>query len=125
MSATPQSQSIGVTNTIITAARQLMGFYDQFVQLQQQWNDNSVAQIIKAMSTVTLNSDGSLGTPDTVINNDNPIDLEKYPGLTRALSANHIIQIKAVVDGFVAYIDGQAVAATPDARQLLNLTVGG
>jgi hypothetical protein len=125
MAATLQSQSIGVVNSVVVSARQLMGFYDQFVQLQQQWNDNSVAQIIEAMETVALNSDGSIGAADPSPDNDHPIDPAKYPDFTRALSANQIIQIKGIVDGFVAYIDGQAVPATPSARQLLNLTVGG
>jgi hypothetical protein len=77
------------------------------------------------MSTVKVNADGSLGTADATPNANNPIDPAKYPGMTRAMSSTQITQMKTVLDGIVSYINGQALAANPGARAILNAAVGG
>jgi len=122
--ATPQTQAIEVTNGLILAAQQAMALYATLTALNQNWVDNAVPNTVAAFSTVALNGDGSLGAADSAPNTSHPIDTTKYP-LERAISSFEISQIKSVLDGFVAYINGQAVTTQPGAHAILNVAVGG
>ena len=125
MAATVQSQAIEGVNGGIGSAQQLMNLYVQLVHLKEIWQDVNVGQTISAMSTIKLNADGSLGAADTTPNAGNPIDTNKYPTLSRALSSTQIAQMKTILDGIVDYIEGRAVSAQPGARAILNTAIGG
>src|SRR5262245_47669551 len=125
MAATPQSQAIEVTNKLISAAQQLMTVYLMMVNIDAEWTDDQVAAYVSKMSTVAVNTDGSLGAADATPNVAHPIDVGKYTSLGRAMSSDQIAQLKTILDGIVQYVGGQSVAAQPGARAILNAAVGG
>jgi hypothetical protein len=121
---TPQTQAIQTANTLIEAAQLSMQLYTLMNTVDQQWNDLPIANTISKFATVALNPDGSLGTPDTTPNTNNPIDISKYQ-MERAISSFQLSQIKTVMDSFVAMINGQAVSANAGTRAILAVAVGG
>lgn len=124
MAATPQSQAVQNANGLIIAAAQLMQLYNTLIMLNAEWTDDQVANILAEMQTVPLNADGSLSdAPDAMPDRDNPIDPKL--GISRAISSAQIGQLKSTLDPIVAYINGNAVAANPGARAILNAAVGG
>jgi len=125
MAATQQSQAIQTANTIMGLAGQLLNIYQQMVILDAAWTDDAVAATIAAMGTTALNADGSAGAADGAANVAHPIDLSKYPALSRAVSSNQIGQAKTILDGIVSYVGGQAVTTQAAARGILNAVTGG
>ena len=125
MAATPQTQAIAVINQLENIAIQLMAVYQQMVVIDAAWTDNAMANTINALGTVTLNADGSTGAVDATPNTAHPIDPNKYPSLSRTLSAVQITQIKTTLDNVVTYVNGSAVSATASARAILNSASGG
>lgn len=125
MSTNPQSQAIQIVNQLIANSQQLMTLYQSMVTLDQQWTDDAAANTIAAMSTVTLNSDGSPGTADGSPNVAHPISPTTYPSLSRLISSNQIAQLKTILDGIVNYVGGSAVSTQASARPILNVAVGG
>jgi len=123
--ATVQSQAIAAANSNISGAQQLMTLYQQLIALQNVWTDVNVGNTLNALSTVALNTDGSLGAADATPNTAHPIDTSKYPSMSRALSSTQITQIKTILDGIVTYIQGGAVTTQPSARAILNQAIGG
>lgn len=119
---TSQTQAAAVANGLISAAQQLMAVYQLMTTLDAQWTDQSSATIIAAMPTAVQNADGSIGTADGSPNVAHPITLTL---LSRAISSNQIGQIKTIMDGIVAYVNGQAVTTQAGARAILNVAVGG
>lgn len=122
---TPQTQAIQVANQLIGAAQQVMSIYTLLSTLQGEWTDQGTANIVAALQTAALNTDGSLGAPDGAPNVNHPIDPRIYPVINRAISSNQVVQMKSILDGIVSYINGQALAAQPGARAILNVAVGG
>jgi hypothetical protein len=125
MAATVQSQAIGAANSSISGAQQIMTLYQQLTALQNVWTDVNVGATLNALGTVSLNADGSLGSADATPNTAHPIDPNKYPSMSRALSSTQITQIKSILDGIVTYIQGGAVTTQPAARAILNQAIGG
>jgi hypothetical protein len=126
MSVNPQTQSIAIANQLISLAGQFLSIYQQMVILDAAWSDNGVANIINALGTVALNTDGSLGTtPDGTPVVTHPINPTLYPNLIRSLSATQITQLKTILDNIVTYVNGSAVSATASARGILNSASGG
>lgn len=125
MAVTKQSQAIQTANGLIAAANQLMSLYQQMTILDAAWTDDGVANVIAAMGTVALNTDGSLGTADGAPNVANPLNPVTYPALARAISSNQIGQLKTILDAVVAYINGSAVSTQASARPILNAAIGG
>ena len=93
MSSTVQTQAIQATNDGIGAARTVMALYSQLVQLQELWTDVNVGTTVSSMATVALNPDGSFGAADTTPVATHPIDVSKYPGMSRALTSTEIEQM--------------------------------
>lgn len=125
MAVNPQTQAIAVINQLENLAIQLMSIYQQMVVLDAAWVDNSMANTINALGTVALNADGSTGAVDATPNTAHPIDPNKYPSLSRTLSATQITQLKTILDNIVTYVNGSAVSATASARAILNSAFGG
>jgi len=125
MAAGPGSQAIQISQQLMSASSTLMQLYTLIVTMDAQWTDQGVANSISSMATVTLNPDGSAGAADGTPNPNHPISPTVYPSLGRLISANEIEQVKTIIDGVVAYINGQAVAAQPGARAILNVAIGG
>ncbi len=125
MAATQQTQAIAIANQLIGLSSALMSIYTQMVVLDAAWTDQGVANVLNAMGTVALNTDGSNGAVDGTPNVTHPLDPAKYPTLSRSLSANQITSLKTVLDNIVTYVNGSAVSATASARAILNTTVGG
>jgi hypothetical protein len=125
MAVNPQTQAIAVINQLENLAIQLMAIYQQMVVLDAAWVDNSMANTINALGTVVLNADGSTGAADGTPNTAHPIDPNKYPSLSRTLSATQITQLKTILDNIVTYVNGSAVSATASARAILNSAFGG
>lgn len=125
MPATQQTQSIQIANQLIGLSSQLMSIYTQMVVLDAAWTDNGTANVLNAMGTVALNTDGSLGAVDGAANTAHPLDPAKYPTLSRSLSSVQITQMKTVLDNIVTYVNGSAVSATASARAILNNSTGG
>lgn len=125
MASGPQSQAIGVANTLIANAQQLIAIYQSMVALDAAWTDVAAANTLAAMSTVVLGTDGTVGTADGSPNVAHPISPTLYPGLTRLISSNQIAQLKTILDGVVTYVGGGAVSTQASARPILNVAVGG
>ena len=125
MSATPNSQAIQVMNGLIQAAQQFMQSYNQLVTLQQQWTDNNVGATLALLTTAALNADGTIGANDGSPNSAHPISPTAYPSALRAVTATQVSQAKTILDGFVTYINGQAVTTQVGAHAILNAMVGG
>lgn len=119
---TPQTQAAQVANSLIALSSQLMGIYTQMVALDAQWTDQGVANILAAMATGALGTDGSIGAADGTPNTAHPIT---SPLLSRAVSSVQIGQMKTIMDGIVAYVGGSAVSTQTGARAILNVSVGG
>lgn len=122
---TPQSQAIFIANSLLGIAAQIMSIYDQIGLLGEQWTDQNVAATLAKFSTVGETTDGGIGPPDPTPVGDHMIDLEIYPGLTRAVSSLEITQIKSTIDDIRSYIDGADLAPNPGARAILNTATGG
>lgn len=125
MAANQQTQAIQTANQLVSLSSQLLAIYTQMVVLDAAWTDQGTANVLNAMGTVALNTDGSTGAADGAANVAHPLDPAKYPALSRSLSANQIAQLKTVLDNIVTYTNGSAVTATPSARAILNSSVGG
>lgn len=125
MAANQQTQAIQIANQLVSLSSQLLAIYTQMVVLDAAWTDQGTANVLNAMGTVALNTDGSTGAADGAANVTHPLDPAKYPVLSRSLSANQITQLKSVLDNIVTYTNGGAVTATPSARAILNSAVGG
>lgn len=125
MAVTKQSQAIQTANGLVNAANQLMSLYQQMTVLDAAWTDDGVANVLAAMGTVALNTDGSLGAADGAPNIANPLNPATYPALSRAISSNQIGQLKTILDGVVGYVNGSAVSTQASARPILNVAVGG
>lgn len=123
MAGTPQTQAIQIANQLIANSQTLMTLYQSMVTLDQQWTDDAAATTIAAMQTVVLNADGSTGAPDGAPNVAHPIN--PTLGLSRAISSTQIGQLKTILDGLVAYVNGTAVSTQASARPILNVAVGG
>ncbi len=123
--ANPQTQAIQIANQLTGLSSQLMAIYTQMVILDAAWTDQGIANVLNAMGTVVLNTDGSTGTVDVSPNVTHPLDPAKYPSLTRSLSSNQITSLKTILDNIVTYVNGSAVSATASARAILNTSVGG
>src|SRR6266849_2430563 len=123
--ANPQTQAIQIANQLTGLSSQLMAIYTQMVILDAAWTDQGIANVLNAMGTVVLNTDGSTGTVDVSPNVTHPLDPAKYPSLTRSLSSNQITSLKTILDNIVTYVNGSAVSATASARAISNTSVGG
>ena len=125
--STQQSQAIQNANTIISLSQQVMGLYVAITQANNAWNDDGSLTVIQALATCALNADGSLGTADGTPNNAHPIDIRvaANSGLSRAASENTIASCLTQLNNIVSFINGNAVAATPGVRSLLNQVTGG
>ncbi len=128
MSATPQTQAIQVAAQIMQVSSALLGLVQQVQAIDAAWNDNGVANILNALGTVALNTDGSAGAADGAPNVAHPISPTLFPGLGRLVSSNQIASMKTVIDNLPTWINaGAAVAATGTAgqRAILNSASGG
>jgi hypothetical protein len=121
MAMTPQTQAIGVANQLIGLAAQLLAIYQQMVIIDAAWADGSMANLINALATASLNADGSIGAVDGTPNTAHPIT---NLALQRSMSATQITQLKTVLDNIVTYVNGGAVSATASARGILNSASG-
>lgn len=124
-SATLQSQAIVNVNTIINLASQLLTLSSAIAAVNNAWLDDGTANVINAMGTVTLNTDGTLGTADLTANVTHPFNVVTYPTLLRAISANQVASLLTVLNNIPTYVAGTAVAATPGVRGILNAAIGG
>lgn len=119
-----QQEAINTINNLVTAAQELVTFYNNQSALDLYWNDNGIANMIAAMQTIPLNTDGTLGsTPDSTPNAAHPLNINAYPGLTRTLSPTQITQIKTILDAVVSLLNGNAVTAQGGARAILDAAV--
>lgn len=125
MFGTPSSQAIQTANQLISLSQQLLAIYQQMLVIDAAWTDDTVATTVAAMSTTTLNADGSIGTADSTPNVAHPMSLTVYPTLSRAISSNQLGQAKTILDGIVNYVGGTAVTTQVGARAILNAVTGG
>jgi hypothetical protein len=122
---TPQQQAIVVANGLTSAAQELIGLFKALATLDQQWTDWGAANILAAMGTVAVNTDGSLGTADATPNTSHPLNPTTYPSLVSTLSSTQIGQLKTILDGVETYVSGGAVTQQAGARAILNAASGG
>ncbi len=123
--ATEQTQAIQNANAIISLAGQLLTLSQQITSASNAWTDDSTANVLNAMGTVTLNADGTLGAADGSPNVAHPLNLALYPALSRALSANQIAALLTILNNIPTYVAGSAVSATAGVRGILDQAVGG
>lgn len=125
--ATPQSQAIQNANAIIGLAQQVLVIFNQITAANNAWNDDGSLAIINALATCALNVDGSFGTADGTPVTTHPIDtrVAANQGLSRAVSASNISACLTQLVNISSFINGNAVAATPGVRSLLNQVTGG
>jgi len=122
----PQSQAIYVANKLLSMAAQVMDLHNDIRELDLQWTDDNVANTLSNLHTVPVNLDGSLGTVnDGIIDPTHPINPTVYPTLSRPVSATQLGQVKTILDGLFAYIEGQAVATQVGAHAILNAVLNG
>lgn len=124
---TQQSQAIQNANNIISLMQQLLNWYVAANQVINAWNDDGSLTVIQNLATCALNVDGSLGTADATINLAHPIDtrVAANAALARAVSENSITSGVTQINNILSFINGNAVAATPGVRSLLNQVTGG
>lgn len=122
-SGNPQQQVVTVSNEILNASAQLIAVYNLVKTVQGQWTDDNVANLLALQATVVLNPDGSIGAADGAPNTAHPIDINKCP-LQRQLSSTQVTQLKGVLDSFVQFIEGQAIAVNANTRPFLQFAVG-
>lgn len=125
MAATPQTQAIQAANQLMSLSQQLLQIYQQMVVFDAVWTDDNISNIVAAMTTTTLNADGSAGAADGAPNTAHPISLTTYPSMSRAVSSTQLAQAKTIMDGIVNYVGGQAVSTQAGARAILNAVTGG
>ena len=125
MPATQNSQVIQDANALLSLCQQFMALYQNMVAFDAVWTDHGAATALAAMGTTALNADGTIGAVDSTPNTAHPINITLYPGFTRAVSSTQIAQAKTIMDGVVAYVNGQAVSTQVGARAILNSVIGG
>jgi hypothetical protein len=125
MASTPQTQAIQNANTVMSLAAQLLGLYAAINAANANWQDDNSLIVMNAMGTAKLNSDGTIGAADTTPVSGNPLDPVKYPTLSHAVSVSSITSALTQLNNVVNYINGQALAATPGVRTVLNAVSGG
>jgi hypothetical protein len=127
MAATPQSATIQVANLLISEANQIISLYNSHVALKAQWTEQGIANLLNALATAALNTDGSFGTADGSPNVAHPIDtrVAANAALTKSLSSNQLTSIKSLMDAIVSLIDANAVSAQTGAHGILNQAIGG
>jgi hypothetical protein len=123
--ATQQTQAIQNVNTIISLAQQLLALSTSITSINNAWQDDGTANVINAMGTQALNTDGSLGAADGSPNNAHPMNLTTYPTLSRAISANQVASLLTVLNNIPVYVSGSSVSATAGVRGILNAATGG
>jgi hypothetical protein len=125
MAATQQSQAIANANQIMNLAAQLLNIYSQTQAVNANWQDDNSLAVMNAMGTAKQNTDGTIGAGDTTPVSGNPLDPTKYPTLSHAASVSQITSALTQLNNIVNYINGQALAATPGVRTVLNTVSGG
>lgn len=125
MAATQQSQAIQNANTIIALAGQFLTLNYAIAQISNAWADDGTATVLNAMGTTALGADGTAGAADGSPNVAHPLDLSKYPALSRAISANQIASLLTELQTVTTLVAGSAVSAQPGMRGILNAAVGG
>lgn len=123
MPSIPQNQALNTINNLISAAQSIIAIYNDQATLDQYWTDNGIANIMAALGTVALNTDGTTGAADGTPVETHPLDPAKYPSLVRTLTPTQITQIKTILDAVVSLINGNAVSAQTGARAILNAAV--
>ena len=114
----PSVQAQTVANQLISNAQSIMSVYNSQAQIDNLWNDQTVANYIANMATVSVNADGSLGGSDGSPNTSHPI-----PALSVPLSSLQISQLKTILDAIVSLVNGNAVSAQGSARAILDAAV--
>lgn len=124
---TAQTQAIQNANNIVALAQQLLNLYIQITAVSNAWNDDGSLAIIDVLATCAQNPDGSLGTADGTPVTTHPIDtrVAANVALSRAVSASNISACLTQLNNVASFINGNAVAATPGVRSLLNQVTGG
>ena len=125
MVATQQMQAIANANQVMGLAGQLLSLYNQVLTVNANWQDDNSLAVMNAMGTAKLNTDGTIGASDTAPVSGNPLDPTKYPTLSHAASVSQITSALTQLNNIVNYINGQALAATPGVRTVLNTVSGG
>lgn len=125
MVATQQMQAIANANQIMNLAAQLLNIYSQTQAVNANWQDDNSLAVMNAMGTAKQNTDGTIGASDTTPVSGNPLDPAKYPTLSHAASVSQITSALTQLNNVVNYINGQALAATPGVRTVLNAVSGG
>jgi hypothetical protein len=120
MPAIPQQQAINTLNNLIGTAQLMIQVYNSQSALDQYWTDNGIANIVAALGTVALNTDGTTGAADATPVETHPLNPATYNELIRTLTPNQLIQIKTILDAVVSLINGNAVSAQGGARAILN-----
>jgi hypothetical protein len=123
MSATKQSQAVGVANEILVFAGQMNALFTVANNLSTKYTNQGIQATLNALPTCVQNPDGSLGTPDVAPVTGNPINTNIITGLNRAVSAQKLIQNKAIMGEFVAFMANLAVT-TKDRNATVDDLVG-
>jgi hypothetical protein len=125
MAATQQSQAIANANQIMNLAAQMLSIYSQTQAVNANWQDDNSLAVMNAMGTAKQNVDGTIGAADTTPVIGNPLDPNKYPTLSHAVSVSAITSALTQLNNVVNFINGQALPATPGVRTVLNTVSGG
>lgn len=107
--STPQTQAVGLVNSLISLVQTVTAEAGSIDDLSALWTSAAVANTVNAFATRALNADGSLGAADATPNNQHPID--PAVGVSKALSANDIAGILTSLQGVRDVVNGKAVAA--------------
>lgn len=125
MTATPQTQAITIVNQLISITQQLYSLSQDIGQINNRWATNGVATTLSAFATVSLNADGSLGTADATSNVAHPFSPVVYPSVNRAISSNQTAQLLTVLNSFVNFCNGSAIASSVGTPGILASVIGG
>ena len=125
MAATEQSQAIQNANLIINLSGQLLGLYNSIILANNAWQDDGSLSILSSMTTISQNSDGTLGTADGSPNLAHPLNINTYSGLSRAVSVNQLTSALTQLNNIVSYINGSSLSGQVGIRSVLNQVTGG
>lgn len=129
MTATLQTQTIQIIDSLVMAANLFTAAKAAIDQVSATYTQETLGTVIAALATAPLAADGSLGTSDVSPNSAHPIDYRIYASLaiplTRAISANDIGSLLTGLQAVSTMLAGGAASQQGQLPQLLAKVSGG
>ena len=111
MADTPNLLTINLLNNLFTFMDALGAAFTTAQSINNQWSSGNLGQYVNAFTTRALVADGTLAAaPDAAPVATNPVDVEKYPTLERALSPNDFQLAIQFIGQYILFMQGQSAS---------------